>query len=85
MNLHHITFKELLDLCVTLDNPADIDDMIESLAMLEKNIRYLRTSLAGKRLQLAIKESDKERTRREQRKQRLRVLSSQPKDDGKDE
>ncbi len=85
MNLHHLTFKEILDLCASLESAADIDDMIESLVLLEKNIRYLRTALAGKKLQDTLKQTNARRQRRESEKQHLRIVSSSSTEDKKKE
>jgi hypothetical protein len=76
MNLHHLTFEEILEICAVLEGPDDLKGMIESLVLLEKNIRYLRTSLEGKRLQDQLRESDKVKQQREFRKHTLRILKS---------
>jgi len=78
MNLHPLTFENLLEMAESLDDPARIRDMIASLQLLEKNLGYLRQRLSGR---LARQEHLGEEEKKEQRKKRkasFQVFSSDP-------
>jgi len=76
MNLHHLTFEEILEICAVLDTADDLKDMIDSLLLFEKNICYLRTSLEGKKLQDQLRNTDRLKQQRDLRKHTLHILKS---------
>ena len=82
MNLHALTFEQILRVCGSLEDPGEIKIMIQALEVLEKNIRYRRLDLSG---MLNGLESQDKREKKEQRqaiKNSLRVV--RPKGEGKD-
>ena len=74
MNLHHVTFEKLLEICGSLEDPDKIKGMIEALDLLEKNLRYMRQRLVGQ-LNMDERRRAEEKTKERQRlKQSFRVL-----------
>jgi hypothetical protein len=70
MNLHALTFEQILKLCASLEDPHEISKLIQALEILERNLRYRRKELIGQ-----LKEAEL-RERKEQEKQRRAVKSS---------
>jgi len=83
VNLHPHSFEKILEICSSLDAPEEMEEMIESLDLLEKNIRYLRQRLVGKLARLNLRKEEKQREERLQLKKSLRVVTRDP-DPGKD-
>ncbi len=74
MNLHALTFEQILRLCSSLEDPNEIAKLIQALEILERNLRYRRQELSGMLNGLEIRD---ERERQEQRrviKRSLRVV-----------
>ena len=71
MNLHALTFEQILRICASLEDPGEIKIMIQVLEVLERNIRYRRQELTGMLNGLEIRD---ERERQEQRKAVKRAL-----------
>jgi len=71
MNLHALTFEQILRICASLEDPGEIKIMIQVLEVLERNIRYRRQELTGMLNGLEIRD---ERERQEQRKSVKRSL-----------
>jgi len=65
MNLHALTFEQILRLCSSLEDPNEIAKLIQALEILERNLRYRRQELSGMLNGLEIRD---ERERQEQRK-----------------
>jgi hypothetical protein len=82
MNLHALTFEQILRLCSSLEDPNEIAKLIQALEILERNIRYRRQELSGMLNGLEIRD---ERERQEQRravKNSLRVVRTNTEEDG---
>ena len=74
MNLHALTFEQILRVCGSLEDPGEIKIMIQALEVFEKNIRYRKLDLSG---MLNGLESQDKREKKEQRqaiKNSLRVV-----------
>jgi|GEM_PF-1480481 len=85
MNLHALTFEQILRVCGSLEDPKEIKVMIEALEVLERNLLYRRKELTGMLNGLEIRE---ERERQEQRravKGSLRVVRNSTEEDGSEE
>ena len=74
MNLHPLSFEHLLRVSASLENPAEIKDMVDSLELLEKNIRYMRQRLNGKLRQVDQQAEEARQKERKRRKQTLKIL-----------
>jgi hypothetical protein len=75
LNLHPHPFEKILELCSSLEEPGEMKEMIESLDLLEKNIRYLRQRLVGKLARINHRKEEQQRAERQQLKKSLRVVS----------
>ncbi len=65
MNLFPLTFEQITDICASLEDPEAMEDMIESLDQMEKNIQIIRQVLNGKLSKIElIKEETRQRDRR---------------------
>ena len=85
MNLHALTFEQILRVCGSLEDPGEIRIMIQALEVLERNIRYRRQELTGMLNGLEIRD---ERERQEQRralKGSLRVVRTKAEEEGSEE
>jgi len=85
MNLHALTFEQILRVCGSLEDTKEIKVMIEALEVLERNIRYRRKELTGMLNGLEVRE---ERQRQEQRralKGSLRVVRNSSEQRGSEE
>jgi len=74
VNLHPHSFEKILELCSALDEQDEMKEMIESLDLLEKNIRYLRQRLEGKLARARLRKQEQQKAERQQLKSSLRVL-----------
>ncbi len=84
MNLFPLTFEKLTEICSSLEEPRAMQDMVESLEQMEKNIRILRQVLKGKLSKLElIKEEARQRERRK-RKESLRLITLKGTDEEKE-
>ena len=79
MNLHALTFEQILRVCASLEDPGEIKTMIQALEVLERNIRYRRQELAGMLKGLEIRGEREKKEEREALKKSLRVV--RPKDE----
>ena len=75
MNLHPHSFEKILEICSSIDEAEEMEEMIESLDLLEKNIRYLRQRLVGKLARVNLRKEEKQREERLQLKRSLRVVT----------
>ena len=85
MNLHPHSFEKILELCSSIEEPEEMEEMIESLDLLEKNIRYLRQRLAGKLARFNHRREEKQRAERQQLKESLRVVTRNPEEEDGEE
>jgi hypothetical protein len=74
MNLHALTFEQILRVCGSLEDPKEIKVMIEALEVLERNIRYRRKELTGMLKGLEIRDERKRQEQRRAIKGSLRVV-----------
>ena len=74
MNLHALTFEQILRVCASLEDPKEIRIMIQALEVLEKNIRYRRKELMGVLNGVEIREKREKQKERQAIKQSLRVI-----------
>ena len=75
MNLHPHSFEKILEICSSLEEPDEMKEMVDSLDLLEKNIRYLRQRLTGKLARASLRKEEQQRAERQQLKNSLRVLT----------
>ncbi len=76
MNLHALTFEQILRVCASLEDPGEIEAMIQALEVLEKNIRYRRQELTGILNGLTMREREERQKQRRAVKSSLRVVHS---------
>ena len=74
MNLHALTFEQILRVCGSLEDPKEIKTMIEALGVLERNIRYRRQELNGMLNGLEIREKREKQEHRKAVKGSLRLV-----------
>jgi hypothetical protein len=74
MNLHALTFEQILRACASLEDPKEIRTMIQALEILERNIRYRRQELTGMLNGLEIREKREKERLRSTVKSSLRVV-----------
>ena len=74
MNLHALTFEQILRLCASLEDPGEIRTVIQALEVLERNIRYRRQELTGMLKGLEIREEREKKEERQALKKSLRVV-----------
>ncbi len=84
MNLHALTFEQILRLCASLEDPKEIREMLQALDLLEKNIHYQRQGLAGRLKGLERQQKAAEEQRRQALKDSLRLIRP-GKEEGEDE
>ena len=70
MNIHALTFEQILRLCASIEDPHEIAKLIQSLEILERNLGYRRKELVGQLKEIEAREKN------EKRKQRRAVKSS---------
>jgi len=74
MNLHALTFEQILRVCASLEDPGEIKTMIQALEVLERNIRYRRQELTGMLKGLEIRDKREKQEERQALKKSLRVV-----------
>jgi len=85
MNLHALTFEQILRLCASLEDPNEIARLIQALEVLERNLRYRRQELTGMLNGLEIRDKRERQDQRRAVKDSLRVVRTKGKDKGSDE
>lgn len=80
MNLHAMTFEQILRVCASLEDPKEIRIMIQALEVLERNIRYRRKELMGVLNGVEIREKREKQKERQALKQSLRVIRREGED-----
>ncbi len=81
MNLHALTFEQILRVCASLEDPGEIKTMIQALEILEKNIRYRRLDLSGMLNGLEIRDKRERQDQRQAIKDSLRVVRTKGEDE----
>ena len=74
MNLHALTFEQILRLCSSLEDPNEIARLIQALEILERNLRYRRQELSGMLNGLEIRDEQEKQDQRQAVKASLRVV-----------
>jgi len=74
MNLHALTFEQILRVCASLEDPEEIRTMIQGLEILERNLRYRRQELAGMLNRVEIREKREKQKQRQAVRDSLRVV-----------
>jgi len=85
MNLHALTFEQILRVCGSLEDPGEIKIMIQALEVLERNIRYRRQELSGMLNGLEIRDKRERQKERQAVKDSLRVIRQNDEDGGPEE
>jgi hypothetical protein len=85
MNLHALTFEQILRVCGSLEDPGEIKIMIQALEVLERNIRYRRQELTGMLNGLEIRGEREKQEQRRAVKSSLRVVRGNGDDDPEEE
>ena len=85
MNLHALTFEQILQLCASLEDPNEIAKLIQALEILERNIRYRRQELSGMLNGLEIRDEQERQDQRQAVKASLRVVRAKGEDEGSEE
>ena len=81
MNLHALTFEQILQLCASLEDPNEIARLIQALEILERNIRYRRQELSGMLNGLEIRDEQERQDQRQAVKASLRVVRTHDEQD----
>jgi hypothetical protein len=82
MNLHALTFEQILRVCASLEDPKEIRTMIQALEILERNLRYRRKELTGILNGIEIRQKREKEKQREAVKGSLRVVRPKAEDQG---
>lgn len=80
MNIHALTFEQILRVCASLEDPKQIETMIQALEILERNIRYRRKELVGLLNEIQTRHKKEKQKERQALKESLRVV--RPKGEG---
>ncbi len=75
MNIHAVTFEQLLDICASLEDPVEMEDLLQALDLLERNVRYLRQRLAGRLREKQGEEENRKEAERRARRNALRLVT----------
>jgi hypothetical protein len=76
MNLHALTFEQILRLCSSIEDPHEISKLIQALEILERNLGYRRKELIGQLKQIEAREKREKQEQRRAVKNSLRVVRS---------
>ena len=63
MNIHALTFEQILRLCSSMEDPIEISKLIQALEILERNIRYRRKELIGQLNEIESSRQEREAKR----------------------
>ena len=74
MNLHALTFEQILRLCSAIEDPNEIAKLIQALEILERNLRYRRKELIGLLMEIEAREKKEKQEQRRAVKSSLRVV-----------
>ena len=82
MNIHALTFEQILRVCASLEDPKEIETMIQALEILERNIRYRRKELIGMLNEIQTRDKKEKQKERQALKDSLRVIRPDGEDKG---
>ena len=85
MNLHALTFEQILRLCSSMEDPIEISKLIQALDILERNIRYRRKELIGQLNEIETRDKNEKRKERQELKKSLRVVRAEGEGEGSEE
>lgn len=74
MNIHAVTFEQLLEICASLEDLEEMQNLVEALELLERNVRYLRQRLVGRLREKQGEEHDCKEAERRARRNALRLV-----------
>ena len=74
MNIHAFTLEQILQMCATIEDPHEISKLIQSLEILERNLRYRRKELIGQLKEIEAREEKEKREQRRAVKGSLRLV-----------
>lgn len=75
MNIHAVTFEQLLEICASLDDLEEMQNLVEALDLLERNVRYLRQRLVGRLREKQGEEEYRKEAERRARRNALRLVT----------
>ena len=81
MNIHALTFEQILRLCASIEDPHEISKLIQALEIIEKNIRYRRKELIGRLKEVEIRDRKEKKKHRQTVKESLRVVRTHDEQD----
>ena len=82
MNLHALTFEQILRLCSSIEDPHQISKLIQALEILERNLGYRRKELIGQLKEIEAREEKEKQEHREAVKNSLRVVRPEEESSG---
>ena len=82
MNLHALTFEQILRLCSSIEDPIEISKLIQALEILERNIRYRRKELIGMLNEIQTRDKKEKQKELQALKDSLRVIRPDGEDKG---
>jgi predicted nucleic acid-binding protein len=85
MNLHALTFEQILRLCSSLEDPNEIARLIQALEILERNLRYRRKELIGQMNRIEARDKTEKQKERQALKKSLRVIRAEVDDKAPEE
>lgn len=85
MNLHALTFEQILRLCSSTEDPIEISKLIQALDILERNIGYRRKELIGQLNEIETRDKNEKRKERQALKKSLRVVRAEGEGEGSEE
>ena len=85
MNIHALTFEQILRLCASMEDPIEISKLIQALDILERNIGYRRKELIGQLNEIETRDKNEKRKERQELKKSLRVVRAEGEGEGSEE
>jgi hypothetical protein len=82
MNIHALSFEQILRLCSSIEDPHEIAKLIQALEILERNLGYRRKELIGQLKEIEAREKNEKQKQRRAVKDSLRVVRQGPEDGG---
>ncbi len=81
MNLHALTFEQILRLSSSTEDPIEIAKLIQALEVLERNLGYRRKELIGQLNEIEDRERREQQKQRRALKRSLRVVRPEDEED----
>ena len=83
MNIHALTFEQILRMCASIEDPHEISKLIQALEILERNLGYRRKELIGQLKEIEAREKKEKQKQRRAVKRSLRVVRQEDELDSK--